>query len=321
MLADSTPATHPPSFAIEPADGSPAPGDAAAFIAWFAAEREPLEERLLAHGAVLFHDTGLGSPGSFARFLQAISPALLDYVDGNSPRTRISRGMYTSTEYPAPYFISLHNELSYSHSWPAKLFFCCVTAAPSGGETVIADSRDILRRLDPGLVAEFRRRGVMYVRNLHGGDGLGPSWQDTFETTDRQEVERYCASADMAFEWRGDGRLRVSQVRPAVIHHPRTGEEVWFNQADQFHPSTHPPEIAEALLSVYQDVHDLPQNAFFGDGGALDPASLEAVRAAARAAMVPVAWREDDLLMVDNVLAAHGRMPFTGPRKILVAMS
>jgi hypothetical protein len=28
-----------------------------------------------------------------------------------------------------------------------------------------------------------------------------------------------------------------------------------------------------------------------------------------------------DILMVDNMLVAHGREPFSGPRKILVAMA
>jgi alpha-ketoglutarate-dependent taurine dioxygenase len=308
---------------VDPAARPGAPsGDAAAFLAWFAAERQRLEEQLQAHGAILFRATGIDAPDKFARYLETAAPSsLLDYVSGNSPRTRIAHGVYTSTEYPAPYFIWLHNEMSYASAWPERLFFCCVTAPRSGGETVLADSREILRRIDPAIVEEFKRRGIMYVRNLHGGDGFGASWQDTFETSDRQAVERHCETAGMTYEWRGEGRLRVSQVRPAVLRHPRTGEEVWFNQADQFHPSTHPKDIFDSLMMVCgNDAAELPQNARFGDGGELDLASLQAIRAAARAAMVPVAWREGDLLMIDNVMVAHGRMPFSGPRKILVSM-
>jgi alpha-ketoglutarate-dependent taurine dioxygenase len=298
-----------------------APDGAAEFTSWFAAERPRLEEQILTHGAILFRGTGIGSPEEFALFMRTAAPSLLDYVTGNSPRTRIERGVYTSTEYPAPYLIWLHNEMSYSHVWPEKLFFCCVIAPRSGGETVVADSRELLRRLDPAIIDEFRRRGVMYIRNLHGGNGFGASWQDTFETTDRQAVERYCEGAGITYEWRGDGRLRISQVRPALQRHPRTGEEVWFNQADQFHPSTHPKEIFDSLMMVCgNNVDELPQNARFGDGQEIDLASLEAIRAVARTSMVPVTWQKGDLLMIDNILVAHGRMPFAGPRKILVAM-
>lgn len=298
------------------------PGDAGSFLAWFAEHREEVEEKLVEHGAILFRSCAINTPAVFARFVRAAAPAVLDYVDGNSPRTKITRGIYTSTEYPAPYFISLHNELSYSHTWPKQLFFCCVIAPRDGGETVLADSREILRCLDSGLVEEFTRRKIKYIRNLHGGNGLGPSWQDTFEVGERQAVEAICRDAGMEYEWRADGGLRVSQIRPAVVTHPRTGESVWFNQADQFHPSTHPKEVFEALLSLYGDkLEDLPQNVLFGDGGEIDPAALEAVRATSRAVMVPVSWQEGDLLIIDNTMIAHGRMPFSGPRKILVSMS
>jgi len=36
---------------------------------------------------------------------------------------------------------------------------------------------------------------------------------------------------------------------------------------------------------------------------------------------VDVDWRTGDVLLVDNVLLAHGRRPFTGDRRVLVAMS
>ena len=36
--------------------------------------------------------------------------------------------------------------------------------------------------------------------------------------------------------------------------------------------------------------------------------------------MVRFPLRKGDLLMLDNMLVAHGRMPFTGARKVAVAM-
>ena len=244
----------------------------------------------------------------------------MDYVDGNSPRTRLTSGVYTSTEYPQEYFISLHNELSYSHRWPGRLFFGCIVAPQANGETVIADSRALLGALPAEIVEEFTRRKVQYIRNLHGGGGFGPSWQDTFETTDRTAVEDYFRSAGMTFEWRDNGGLRVSQVRPAVARHPKTGEPVWFNQADQFHPSTHPPAVYQSLLSIYRDEEDLPQNVRFGDDTPIDAGMLDEIRRTTRDLTVYFPWKEGDVLMVDNMLVSHGRAPFTGPRKILVSM-
>jgi alpha-ketoglutarate-dependent taurine dioxygenase len=289
---------------------------------WHAGHRDWMEARLLEHGAVLFRGFAIRTQELFQRAVAVLGGNTLSYVDGNSPREKLGGGVYTSTEYPAEYFISLHNELSYSKRWPSRVFFCCITAPAEGGETPLADSRAILRRLPEGVRDEFVQKQVRYIRNLHGGHGLGPSWQKTFETDDRAAVEEFCRATDSEFQWNEDGSLTVTQVRPAIAVHPRTGETVWFNQADQFHPSTHPPAVYESLMAFYDGREEaMPQTAAFGDGTPMDRALLDEVRRAASEEMRTFPWQEGDLLMVDNMLVAHGRKPFKGPRKILVSMT
>jgi len=101
----------------------------------------------------------------------------------------------------------------------------------------------------------------------------------------------------------------------------RTGEEVWFNQAPQFHPSDYPEEIYKSVLAVYKHDDELPQNVRFGDGSPIDVDVLHKVRRTMKSLAVAFPWQEGDLLVLDNLLVSHGRMPFSGPRKILVAMS
>jgi hypothetical protein len=48
---------------------------------------------------------------------------------------------------------------------------------------------------------------------------------------------------------------------------------------------------------------------------------VEHVRAAYDAETVALPWRAGDVLVIDNVLAAHGREPFSGDREVLVAMA
>lgn len=289
---------------------------------WHAANREWLEEQLLAHGAVLFRGFSIRTQELFQDAVTFLGGDTLNYVDGNSPRSKLGGGVYTSTEYPPEFFISLHNELSYSARWPSRVFFCCIVAPGEGGETPLADSRGILRRLPAHVRDAFVQKQVKYIRNLHGGAGLGPSWQKTFEAEDRATVEQFLQETDSDFQWNDDGSLTVTQIRPATAVHPRTGEEVWFNQADQFHPSTHPPAVYESLMAFYDGREDLmPQTASFGDGTPMDRALLDEVRRAAGEEMRLFPWQEGDLLMVDNMLVAHGRRPFRGARKILVAMT
>ncbi|MFP5246340.1 MAG: TauD/TfdA family dioxygenase [Thermoanaerobaculia bacterium] len=297
-------------------------GDGSELVSFYDARRAELEEQLLVHGALLFRGFGLQAQDEFQRVVRALGGEPLDYVDGNSPRKKLGSGVYTSTEYPPEFFISLHNELSYSERWPSRLFFFCLTAPGEGGETPLADSRAILRRLPDPVRDAFVQRQVKYIRNLHGGAGFGPSWQATFETDNRTVVEDFCRSTASEFRWNDDGSLTVTQVRPATQVHPKTGEPVWFNQADQFHPSTHPKPIYEAMLELYNGREDLiPQTATFGDGSPMDAGFLDEVRRTVAEEMRLFAWQQGDLLMVDNMLVCHGRRPFKPPRKILVSMT
>jgi alpha-ketoglutarate-dependent taurine dioxygenase len=287
---------------------------------WVTGHRAELDERLRRHGAVLFRGFGMRSPALFARFTRAFSPKLLDGKEENVPRTRLSAGIYTSTEYPAEYTLSMHSEYSYSHAWPAHLFFCCIIAAREQGETPIVDNREVLGSLDPAIVAEFDRKKITYLRNLHDGRGFGLSWQTAFQTTEWATVEQYCREYKIECTWTASG-VTLKQTLDAIVRHRHTGEAVWFNQAPQFHPSDYPPEIYQSLIAAYKQESELPQNVCFGDGTPIDVHALAHIRETMQHKAVRFPWQEGDVLVVDNVLVAHGRMPFVGPRRILVAMS
>ncbi|HEX3130822.1 MAG TPA: amino acid adenylation domain-containing protein [Thermoanaerobaculia bacterium] len=291
---------------------------------WAAAHRGRIDEWLMAHGAVLFRgffvESDVDSVDRFREVAAAVSPELLSYDDPTTPRTALGSKVYTSTEYPADQTIPHHNELSYNQAWPMRIFFYCVTAPESRGETPLADGRRVYERIDPAVRERFVSRGVMYVRSF--GDGVGLPWQTVFQTSDRAEVEAYCRARGMTFEWREGNRLRTRHVRPAVARHPRTGETVWFNQANVHHPSSLPPALRESLLAVAADP-DLPMdvNACYGDGTPIPDEDIAAVRRAYEEENVLFPWHRGDVLVADNMLVAHGRSPFSGPRRIVVLMA
>ena len=288
-------------------------------IDWSRRSMEWIDQKLDKHGALLFRGFKVPSAEKFEELSRVIAPELVNYMEGSSPRIMVTERVYTSTEYPPEFFVSMHNELSYAHKWPSRIFFYCVVEPEQGGETPIADSRRVLELLPERLKQRFIDKKVMYVRNLHGGRGAGLAWQTVFETDNRSVVESYCREGDIDFEWTSDGGLRTRQIRPAIVRHPRTGELVWFNQVDQFHPSNLEPEVAKSMLKITAE-EDLPINAYFGDGSPLDAGELAVVRDAFREAMVVFPWRLHDVLVMDNMLAAHGRMPFSGPRRVVVTM-
>lgn len=267
-------------------------------------------------GGVLLRGFDVPSVADFRAFAAGFGQPLLSYEFGSTPRTEVGSGVYTSTEYPAHQSIPLHNEQAYTREWPMKIWFHCVTAAPEGGATPIADSRAILRRM-PAAIRERFAAGILYVRNYGEFD---VPWQKVFNTENRAEVEAFCRRSGLQWEWKQDGELRTIQLCQAIEKHPVTGEVVWFNQAHLFHVSNLQADVRESLEDLL-GVENLPRNTYFADGSSIPDAMLDEVRAVLDAETVTFAWEEGDVLMLDNMLAAHARAPFSGPRKVVVAMA
>ncbi|MBT2491918.1 TauD/TfdA family dioxygenase [Streptomyces sp. ISL-96] len=268
--------------------------------------------------ALVFRGFGV-TPGRLDAVLDLLLPNRLAYVHGNSPRTKVGSNVYTSTEYPQEFTISMHNEMSYAHAWPARLAFYCQIQPGGGGATPVVDSELWLNSLDAEIREAFAG-GVRYVQNLHDGYGLGKSWQDTFETDKRHDVESFLDGTGATWEWKADGSIRVESVRPSTTKHPLTGTEGWFNQADQWHPAGLGDDTAAALSQILPE-DELPQNVTFADGSPIPAEYVVQIRDRGLDNAVDVDWRTGDLLLIDNVLLAHGRRPFTGDRRVLVAMS
>lgn len=287
-------------------------------LSWVRDNRDLIERNLIKHGGVLFRDFDIADELKFEQLVRAFSPNLIDYLDQHTPRTRVTEAVYTSTEYPADHYIPFHSENSKNHVWPLKIWFCCMQPAATGGETPIADNRKVFQRLDPRIKERFIEKNVMYVRNF--GEGVGLSWQTAFQTDDKNLVEDHCRRFGMEFTWKDDKRLKLRHVCQAIAHHPVTGEAVWFNQAHLFHVAGLDSAVRESLLDLFSE-ENLPSNAYFGDGSRIDDSIIEEIRDCYRDVAVTFPWQARDLLMLDNMFVAHGRRPYSGSRRIVVAMA
>lgn len=287
-------------------------------VNWAEGRRAMLEERLAQHGALLFRGFDVDSVEKFERFIAATSGGALAYHERSSPRSPVAGHIYTSTDHPPGQSIFLHNEQSYNLVFPSKIYFFCLTPAARGGETPIADTRKVYAALRPDVRRRFAEQGYVYARNF--GDGFGLPWREAFQTEDRAAVEEYCRRHRIEFEWKPGGRLRTRQTRSAVARHPRTGEAVWFNHATFFHVSTLDDAVRERLLAGLGE-DDLPNNTFYGDGAPIEPEVAEYLRRSYLREKTAFAWRQHDILMLDNMLVSHGREPFEGPRLVTAGMA
>jgi alpha-ketoglutarate-dependent taurine dioxygenase len=264
----------------------------------------------------LFRGFDLGSVSGFERLARGICGELYgDY--GDLPREGVEGQIYSSTPYPADKAILFHNESAQMDQWPQKQWFYCQTPAAEGGETPIADCRRVYRMLDPEVRNRFERDGVLYVRNF--AEGFDVPWPEFFRTEDRAEVESICAGAHIELEWTPSGGLRTFKRGPGVLRHPKTGETVFFNQILAHHVSCLDDETRSSLLSLF-GAPGLPRNVLFGDGSPIPDEMVDHVREVLERAAVVFPWQRGDVILLDNMLAAHSRNPFVGPRKILVAM-
>ena len=275
--------------------------------------RSDLRSLLVRHGVLVLRGSRVGDIEAFRDFVRGFSGKdLFDYAGGASPRhqTKASR-VYNSTDYPPELSIPLHNELSYSRIYPVHLFFMCVNRADEGGHTTLGDGRRILKAVDRDVVEELRKRGICYIRNLVRERGSGYSWPEAFDTEDKRLVEDICTKSGADFRWVAGGTLQIRQVRPAIIAHPVTGEEVWFNQAAGFYfdRSKSDPAIEPRLEST------------FGDGEPIPAAMIEHISKVLEEQTVAHDWKVGDIVVLDNILTEHGRMPFAGTREIILAMT
>ena len=157
----------------------------------------------------------------------------------------------------------------------------------------------------------------MYVRNYH--DWVELKWQTIYHTEDRAAVEAECARTQTGYRWREDGQLSTHMIRPAAGRHPRGGEMVWFNQAQHWHFSCLNAKTQDDFNALFTP-ENRPRNCFFGDGSAIEDSMMQEILGVYQELEIHFPWQKGDLVLVDNMLAAHARNPYAGPRKLLVSM-
>lgn len=313
--------------------------------------REALLELMYQRKVILFRGFELPSPQDFEEVALACEPKLSNEYLGTSPRNFVegTKYVFTASELPNFFPIPQHIEMSFLNSRPDKVFFYC-QSPPSGsvgGETPVADCAAIWQQLHPKVKAKFEQKGVRYHRNYGGPteSTLDPTqlkrWPEIFGSSDKKLVAESCQRDQVTLEWKkGDG-IRLTNNMAAYRKHPQTGEEIWSNHANVFHPAMIHQEYYRIARStgqwrlyllalfglllftlkwLFKKQQDFPLNTLYGDGSVISSSDMSHVRDTIWRNTVFNRWQQGDMLLIDNLAASHGRMPYSGKdRRILVA--
>jgi alpha-ketoglutarate-dependent taurine dioxygenase len=285
---------------------------------WIAEHRDELRALLLRHGAVLLSGVGVTTAADVAAARDALGLGPVGTAEDFAPREDLGHGVHSAPAWPADREMCLHHERSQATDHPRLLLMACLRRPQEGGATLLADTRAVLAALPPPLAARFRDHGWLLTRNFRPHFGL--PWSAAFGVTSPAEVERLCAQRDIRAEWLRDGTLHTTQRRPAVVQHPDTGEACWFNQVAFFNRWSLGAQERDLLLGTFGE-HGIPFDTACGDGTPLSPEEFQSILDAYDSALRRVTWQAGDLLLVDNVLTAHGREPHTGERLVAVALA
>lgn len=317
-------------------------------VKWVNENRQEFDQAFYTNGAVLFRGFDINTPADFEKLALSIDPGLRNDYLGTSPRDRVAGTEYifSASELPPFYPIMQHCEMSYVDNPPIRLFFYCHIEPPYGGETPVCNFREVYRQLPEHIRRDFDEKGVLTVRNYSGLEKKkGPNlwelkrWDEIFHTTDKKEVERQCEEYHIEYEWMEGGKLRLIHRTPATIKHPVTGETTWFNHTQVFHPEAGPVEykyihdrqkriptlawwvfIRTMVNLKKRSVAPIDQsmNVLFGDGTPIPDDYVKTIEEVIWKNMVIFPWKKNDVIAIDNFSTSHGRLPFKGPREILV---
>ncbi len=184
----------------------------------------------------------------------------------------------------------LHPELSREPWKPDICFFWCMQPPTRGGETTVCDGVEIVRQLPPPVRDQFASRQLRYRQIATPAECA--YWLGSAEPDDAA-LANPPAACPYSFE-RINGKVLRSFFMP-VFHKPMFTDEPAFGN----------------FLLFGRYLNGIRVFPTFENGELVSDELLGQVKAVSDQLETPVAWREGDVLILDNTRFMHGRRPVT----------
>jgi alpha-ketoglutarate-dependent taurine dioxygenase len=231
-------------------------------------------------------------------------------------RINLTPRVFTANEAPSSVEIFLHHEMAQTPVYPSKIFFCCLSAAETGGATPLCRSDALwaaLKEKNPEWMSLFVDKGLRYWSHMPANDdaqsGQGRSWKSTLSVGSVEEAEARLRSLGYTWEWQTDQSLIAETPRLPAVKTLNDGSQSFFNQ----------------LIAAHRGWRKLGQSkqpaVTLGDRTIIPEKVMEQIIEVSEDFAVAADWRDGDVLLLDNHRVMHGRYPYSGQRKRQVIVS
>ncbi|MGE8723125.1 TauD/TfdA family dioxygenase [Leptospira terpstrae] len=238
--------------------------------------------------------------------------------------------------------------MSFLDNPPKLLFFYAEKASETGGETPLTDLREIYKDVDPKIKEKIEKHGIRYRRRYDGPSQKArfslwktKRWDEMFGTTDLSEVKKISDENRFQLNWFGKDSLTITNEQSGFRIHPEAKTKAWHNHSQTFHYQAAVSEVWKifkrqrtfrslgvalllTLLTLIKRIsgeksHDV--HVTYGNGEEITANEMKSITNVFWKHLVAIPWQTGDVLIIDNFSVSHGRLPFTGPRRILVGWS
>jgi alpha-ketoglutarate-dependent taurine dioxygenase len=255
--------------------------------------QEIADRELTAHGAILFRGLQL-SAADFATFWDSFDWPKFRRIDPFYDRHKKEGIDLAPRAYPGN-VIPIHNEQTYNPIYPKKVIFYCLETAAVGGETLLVRNAEITAKLAPWVIDLVKKDGgllydhwILYdTEATDDPDKKAKSWQHKTGATNIQDAIR--TMVDYGFNETNmhvddERTIRITNLHPNFFGDETHGD-LW-------------------LSSVSLPFAKRP------NGDRLPHELYQAVELADWQSSYAFMLQKGDLLILDNVRVAHGRLPY-----------
>eukprot|EP00439_Symbiodinium_sp_Y106_P039088 s1467_g4.t1 len=323
--------------------------DSSWLTAWMQRNTNCLRHAFVQHGALLFRGFKIEDASAFEAVALAMVPNLEKEYLGTSPRSGIQNTTYvfTAADFQPHRTVPVHIEMSFRDFPPAtQLFYAKRVDQWVGGETPLTDMQAVWEKLaeDPELREQFETGELEYLRNMDdcaSTSAFDPlvqkCWQMMFK--DEKDAKRNCETEGFNCTWDASNRLTLRNRQPFVRKNALSGRAIWYNHinvlhgqmmpGDYFRTATLWPGLARlwptalwlyyrslfGIYSLFVPDKDMGSTVLKGSGEAFSSKELKAMKAAIHQHTRNHAYRQHDVVMLDNHRIAHGREIYLGPKE------